>query len=67
MKALRTDNYLYVHYKTGEHELYDLRKDPYELRNIYESAPSDLKQRLEAQLDALRKCAADECRVAEGG
>ena len=67
MKALRTDNYLYVDYKTGEHELYDLRKDPYELRNIYESAPSDLKQRLEAQLDALRKCAADECRVAEGG
>ncbi len=25
MKALRTQNYVYVDYKTGEHELYDLR------------------------------------------
>jgi N-acetylglucosamine-6-sulfatase len=67
MKALRTNNYLYVEYKTGEHELYDLRTDPYELRNKYETASPDLKQRLEAQLDALRKCAAEECRAAEGG
>jgi N-acetylglucosamine-6-sulfatase len=67
MKALRTNNYLYVEYKTGEHELYDLRTDPYELRNKYETASPDLKQRLEAQLDALRKCASDECRAAEGG
>ena len=46
MKALRTNNYLYVEYKTGEHELYDLRKDPYEL-------------------DELRQCSAEECRMAE--
>jgi arylsulfatase A-like enzyme len=67
MKALRTNNYLYVEYKTGEHELYDLRTDPYELRNKYETASPDLKQRLKAQLDALRKCASEACRVAEGG
>jgi N-acetylglucosamine-6-sulfatase len=67
MKALRTNNYLYVEYKTGEHELYDLRKDPYELHNLYETASPDLKRRLEAQLDALRKCTADACRAAEGG
>ena len=67
MKALRTEDYLYVEYKTGEHELYDLRKDPYEMRNRYEMASPDLKKRLEAQLDALRKCTADECRAAEGG
>jgi arylsulfatase A-like enzyme len=65
MKALRTKNYLYVEYKTGEHELYDLREDPYELGNEYASAPLELKQRLEAQLDALRKCSAAECRAAE--
>jgi arylsulfatase A-like enzyme len=67
MKALRTEDYLYVDYKTGEHELYDLRKDPYELHNIYATAPQDLKQRLETQLDALRQCSAAECRAAEGG
>jgi N-acetylglucosamine-6-sulfatase len=65
MKALRTNNYLYVDYKTGEHELYDLRKDPYELNNMYASAPPEITQRLEAQLDALRQCSAAECRAAE--
>jgi N-acetylglucosamine-6-sulfatase len=67
MKALRTNNYLYVEYKTGEHELYDLRKDPYELDNEYSSATPELKRRLEAQLDALRQCSAEECRMAEDG
>ena len=67
MKALRTEDYLYVEYKTGEHELYDLRKDPYELRNEYEAAPPELKRRLQEQLDALRKCSAAQCRAAEGG
>jgi len=65
MKALRTNNYLYVEYKTGEHELYDLRKDPYELDNEYASVPAELKKRLEEQLDVLRQCSAAECRAAE--
>ncbi len=65
LKALRTNRYLYVEYKTGEHELYDLRKDPRELNNMYATAPPELKQRLDAQLDALRQCSAAECRVAE--
>jgi arylsulfatase A-like enzyme len=67
LKALRTKNYLYVEYKTGEHELYYLKNDPYELNNEYESAPRALKQKLEKQLDALRQCSAEECREAEGG
>jgi N-acetylglucosamine-6-sulfatase len=65
MKALRTEEHLYVEYKTGERELYDLEEDPYELRSLYATASPDLKQRLEAQLDALRQCAAEECRTAE--
>ena len=65
LKALRTNNYLYIDYKTGEHELYDLRKDPYELHNEYATAPPKLTERLEAQLDALRHCSAAECRAAE--
>jgi len=67
LKGLRTQNYLYVEYKTGEHELYDLRKDPHELQNTYASAKPQLKQRLKARLDPLRHCKAEECRAAEGG
>jgi arylsulfatase A-like enzyme len=67
MKALRTRDHLYVEYETGERELYDLKADPYQLRNVYESAPSDLKKRLESQLGTLGKCASEECRIAEGG
>ncbi len=66
-KALRTKNYLYAEYKTGEHELYDLRRDPYQLDNFYKTAPPDLVARLEARLDALRQCEAEECRGAENG
>ncbi len=66
-KAVRTKNYLYAEYKTGEHELYDLRKDPHQLNNFYESASPQLVGRLEARLDALRQCEAEECRAAEDG
>jgi N-acetylglucosamine-6-sulfatase len=58
---------LYVDYKTGEHELYDLRKDPYELNNMYATAPPEITQRLEEQLDALRQCSAAECHATEDG
>ena len=34
-RGLRNDRFLYVrHDTTGEYELYDLRKDPYELHNV---------------------------------
>jgi N-acetylglucosamine-6-sulfatase len=66
-KALRTQEYLFVEYKTGEHELYDLRDDPHQLENLYDEAPEDLLKQLNAQLDALRQCEADACRAAEGG
>ena len=66
-KALRTKDHLFVEYKTGEHELYDLDKDPYQLDNFYDSAPEDLLRRLSSQLDSLRQCERDDCRAAEGG
>src|SRR5215217_4211456 len=65
LKALRTKNYLYVNYKSEEKELYDLREDPNEQKNIYFGAPPELRRRLEGQLDALRQCSAEECRAAE--
>jgi len=67
MKALRTEDYLYVEYKTGERELYDLEEDPYELNNLYATVPRELKRRLEAQLDALRQCSGGGCRSPEDG
>ena len=34
-KGVRTDRYTYVVYnETGDQELYDRRKDPYQLRNV---------------------------------
>jgi len=66
LKALRTKDHVFVEYKTGEHELYDLKEDPHQLDNIYDSAPEDLIERLNAQLDALRQCETDDCRSAEG-
>ncbi len=65
LKALRTKNYLYVDYKEDDQELYDLRSDPYQLTNIYKTAPDNLVQRLETELDTLRQCERDQCRAAE--
>jgi len=64
-RAVRTQRYLYVEYESGEHELYDLRKDPYELHSLHDSADLDLISKLDSRLDALRDCAGKTCRVAE--
>jgi N-acetylglucosamine-6-sulfatase len=37
-KGLRTNDSLYVEYNTGERELYDLIKDPYQIENLADSA-----------------------------
>ena len=65
LKALRTEKHLFVEYKTGEHELYDLQKDPHQLDNLHDRADEGLLKRLNAQLDSLRQCEAEDCRTAE--
>jgi N-acetylglucosamine-6-sulfatase len=60
--GLRTRDRLYVERDTGERELYDLRGDPYELRNLA------TRQRLEAdtlsrRLAVLRRCVGMTCRL----
>ncbi len=37
--AVQTRRYLYVEYRRGWRELYDLRSDPWELRNVADEAP----------------------------
>jgi N-acetylglucosamine-6-sulfatase len=62
--AIRTARYLYAEYWNGEHELYDLAEDPYELRSRDADPAYDLiEQELAARLAWLRTCAGDSCRT----
>jgi len=67
LEAIRTEDHLYVEYGTGERELYDLIRDPYEVHNVYENAGTDLVRRAEGRLAELRGCSGADCRAAEGG
>lgn len=48
--GLRTEHEVYVEYRSGPRELYDLRTDPYQLQNVYATADpghiAELSQRL---------------------
>ncbi|MFC7383252.1 sulfatase family protein [Sphaerisporangium rhizosphaerae] len=55
----------YVAYNTGEHELYDLSADPYQLDNSYTSADPTLKQRLETWVTRLKNASGQALRDAE--
>jgi N-acetylglucosamine-6-sulfatase len=69
-QALRSTRYLYVEYRypngNEETELYDLRRDPFELSNIALHADERLMESLEEKLNKLAKCRAATCREAEG-
>lgn len=60
-EAVRTADYLYAEWETGDREFYDYRLDPYELENAYEAMDPDLRDGLAATLDSLRHCAGREC------
>jgi arylsulfatase A-like enzyme len=62
-EAVRTPRFTYAEHRTGEKELYDLKRDPYQLRSL-DGAPRyrDERRRLAAVLDRLRDCAGPSCR-----
>jgi arylsulfatase A-like enzyme len=62
--ALRSSEHLYVEYDTGERELYDMQKDPYQLESIARTAEPALLLRLSARLRALKACRGEGCRGA---
>ena len=57
-RALRNQRYLWVDHKTtGEYELYDLRADPFELRNLEDlDSYAPIRRVLEARLRRLQAC-----------
>jgi hypothetical protein len=63
--ALRTQRWLYVEYDDGSTALYDRLTDPYELRNIVDSADPTFVAALSAQLAQLDACAGPSCRNAD--
>ena len=63
--GVRTDRYTYVEYpEAGDQELYDRRKDPYQLRNVAK-APSyrKVKKLLQRKLAKLDRCKGRSCMV----
>ncbi len=65
LEAVRTGDMLYVEYGDGGRELYDLRQDPHQLTNRYETADPELLRRLQERLESLRDCSGSGCRAAE--
>jgi len=57
-RALRNERYIWIDHKTtGEYELYDLRKDPYELRNLEDlDSYAAIRGALAKRLSKLQRC-----------
>ena len=57
-RALRNERYLWVEHKTsGEYELYDLLKDPFQLRNLEDlDSYTPIRAALERRLRQLQRC-----------
>ena len=65
--ALRTYRYVFVQYTNGEQELYDLRRDPFQLQSRHaDPRYSRTKAELARRLIALRSCRGRGCRARPG-
>jgi N-acetylglucosamine-6-sulfatase len=61
--GVRLGPYKYVEYETGDRELYDLAKDPFELNSRHADRRYDRVQRfLKIQINRLEGCVGRECR-----
>jgi len=60
--GVRTGRFKYVEYATGERELYDLLRDPFELRSRHaDRAYTRIRRELARRLAVLRRCAGRSC------
>ncbi|MEV0347095.1 sulfatase [Nonomuraea sp. NPDC050680] len=64
-EALRTETHTYVRYATGEIQLYDLTRDPYELHNLARFADPGLVLGLQERLSRMHACSGAECLEAD--
>jgi N-acetylglucosamine-6-sulfatase len=55
-EAMRTRQFLYVEYRNGQREFYDLGADPFELHNIARNLPAARLSDLHRELTRLRDC-----------
>jgi N-acetylglucosamine-6-sulfatase len=61
-QGVRTDRYVYAEHTTGEKELYDLEKDPYELHNLWKvKSAVPIWNAMAGQLQRLRHCNGPNC------
>jgi N-acetylglucosamine-6-sulfatase len=65
VEGLRTPEWAYIEYGTGERELYNVLDDPYQLDNAIERTDPSLKRALAARLGELARCAGAQCRELE--
>ena len=63
--GIRTKEWVYVEYGTGERELYHLARDPHQLDNAVETADPALVAALSGRLAEFRTCAGAACRRLE--
>ena len=62
-QGIRGKGLTYVEYlNTGERELYDLERDPYQLQSLHDAADPAVLDQLAAWLASLRACAGESCR-----
>jgi len=65
-EAIRLRSSVYVEYVDGDREYHDLRSDPFELSNQYDTLPAAQKAALRALVDGLKSChSAAACAEAE--
>jgi N-acetylglucosamine-6-sulfatase len=65
--AIRTRRYIYVRYRNGERELYDLAADPFELQDSADDpAYSSVRSKLSHELATLEDCRGSDCRLEPG-
>ena len=55
-EAIRTKQFLYVEYRDGQREFYNLRTDPYELHNVADKLTAGQTQTLHSELSHLQNC-----------
>ena len=59
---LRTPQYAYTEIESGEHELYDMRNDPYQVSSLHRRADPALMATLSTRLAQITGCRRATCR-----